>query len=595
MEIKKTVGQRTVLCGQLTGKQNGETATLCGWVRRRRDHGGLIFVDLADYSGFTQIVFVPESDEVFKQAERLRSEYVIGVSGKVRTRPEGTANASLSTGEIELLVDSLEVFSEAETPPFLIQEETDAKEELRLRYRFLDLRRSSMQKILRTRHALYRATRRYLDSNGFCEIETPILSKPTPEGARDFLVPSRLSKGSFYALPQSPQLFKQVLMCAGFDRYYQVARCFRDEDLRANRQPEFSQLDIEVSFADEAQIMSITEGMIKEIWREAVGEVLQPPFPVMTYDEAMDRFGVDAPDLRYKMELVDCSDLFEQSEFTVFKGAVESGGVVKAISLPGGAKLSRKETDDLVTFVKIYGAKGLAWIKLEADGPKSPILKFIPEAVTQSICQRLSAEEGDVIFFVADTRHVTNAALGALRIKLAQEHGLIDSSAREFLWVTDFPLFEIDAEAGRFSAIHHPFTAPRLSSEEDHAILANDPGNAKARAYDIVLNGQEIGGGSVRIHRADVQRWVFKHLGISEQDAERKFGFLLEALSYGAPPHAGLALGIDRIVMLLTGTDSIRDVIAFPKTQKGVDLFTNAPSLTDTEQLLELGIRVIRD
>lgn len=585
--------KRTQYCGTLNREHIGSEATLCGWVRRRRDHGGLIFVDLADHSGFVQIVFRPDYAPAFALGERLRSEFVISVRGILNERPEGTRNSEMPTGEVEFEVKDATILSEAKTAPFVIQDDVDAKEELRLNYRYLDLRRPCMQKMLRLRHSVYRATRAHLDDQGFCEVETPILSKPTPEGARDFLVPSRISKGEFYALPQSPQLFKQVLMCASLDRYYQIVRCFRDEDLRANRQPEFTQIDIEMSFVDEADVQELTEGLVRKIWKDAAGIELESSFLRMSYDEAMDRFGVDAPDMRYGLELRNVSKCFVESEFQAFRKVLDQGGVVKAIVLKDGADSSRKVLDDLSEFVKIYGAKGLAWIKFEESEVKSPIAKFLSESELEALRTTLCCDSGDLVLLVADVGTVANAALGALRAKLAKDLALIDEDKLCFLWVERFPLLELDPEQGRYVAVHHPFTSPVFDSDEDLKKIESDPGAVQARAYDLVLNGQEIGGGSIRIHRADVQERVFRMLQIDAEEAREKFGFLLDALSYGAPPHGGIALGLDRIVMLLTGTDSIRDVIAFPKTQRGQDLMVGAPSRSNVEQMLELGIKLV--
>jgi aspartyl-tRNA synthetase len=584
--------RRTHTCGVLDAQDVGKEVILCGWVRRRRDHGGLIFIDLGDYSGVSQIVFTPEDSESFKLAERLRSEYVVGVRGKVEHRPEGTLNPDMKSGAIEVRVSELVLFSESETPPFSLHDEADVKEEVRLRYRFLDLRRQRMQDILRLRHRATTAAREYLDQNGFCDVETPILSKPTPEGARDFLVPSRLSQGEFYALPQSPQLFKQVLMCAGIDRYYQIARCFRDEDLRANRQPEFSQIDIEVSFADEEIIRTLLEGLISAVWQKCLGVTVATPIEVIDYDYAMDNYGVDAPDLRFDLLIKDVSSVFSQSSFQVFRTTLERGGVIRGICLNGGSNLSRKELDELTEFVKIYDAKGLAWIKFEADGIKSSFSKFSTEGEINQITEKFEASSGDIVFLVADNLTVVRSSLGALRVHLANRFDLIEPGQFRFVWVNRFPLFDYDASASRYVSLHHPFTCPLIESDQDLERLEKTPGELKARAYDLVLNGQEIAGGSIRIHQVQVQQKVFSHLGINEEEARRKFGFLLEALSFGAPPHGGIAVGLDRLIMILANTDSIREVIAFPKTQKGVDLFVNSPSEAGPEQLVELGLKL---
>ena len=587
------LGRRTQKCGAAKLDQVGSTQVLCGWVRRRRDHGGLIFIDLADHSGFTQVVINPERTDAFSRAEGVRSEYVITVKGKLRNRPEGTVNAGIPTGAVELEAEELIVLSPAQPPPFTIGDEVEIKEEVRLRYRMLDLRRPRMQEILRLRHRVYQATRAYLDANGFCETETPILTKTTPEGARDFLVPCRLSPGLFYALPQSPQLFKQVLMCAGLDRYYQIVRCFRDEDFRANRQPEFTQIDIEMSFVDEFQVSELVEGLIRDIWKGAVQKELKLPFPRISYDEAMSRFGVDAPDMRFGLELVDVTSIFSESAFNVFREQ-SAQGAIKGIKFEGGAAFSRKELDDLGAFVAQYGAKGLSWMKFEGTECKSPIAKFLSPAEIESIKKAFDYNEGDLILMVAAKKNVTHASLGALRVHLAKAHNLIDRDKLAFCWIDRFPLVERDEAEKSWLSVHHPFTSPLIQTEEDLRLLDSNPGALRARAYDLVLNGQEIAGGSIRIHNPEVQKKIFTILGISAEEAQMKFGFLLEALSFGAPPHGGIAVGLDRVVMLLAGTDSIRDVIAFPKTQKGVDLMVNAPSQAGEDQLKELFIKVVK-
>jgi aspartyl-tRNA synthetase len=584
---------RSHYCGQVNESLISQEVSVAGWVHRRRDHGGVIFVDLRDREGLLQIVFDPDVKEVFTTAERLRGEFCVLIKGKVRARPSGTANATLASGQVELLAKELEILSRAETPPFHHDETTN--EELRLKYRYLDLRRDVMQKRIRLRHQVTRAMRTFLDDNGFIDIETPMLTKATPEGARDYLVPSRTHPGQFFALPQSPQLFKQLLMMSGLDRYYQIVRCFRDEDLRAERQPEFTQLDIETSFMSEEQIMQLMEDLIRFIFKQTLGDELPKPFPRISYEEAMRRYGSDKPDLRIALELVDVADLVRGCDFKVFSGpASNPQGRVAALRVPkGGTTLSRKEIDDYTAYVARFGAKGLAYVKVNEkakgrEGLQSPILKFLSDEAVEGILSRTGAEDGDLIFFGADSAKVVNDALGALRLKVGHDMKMTQTGWRP-LWVVDFPMFEFDADAKRWAALHHPFTSPR---DEDAAALRADPANAISKAYDMVLNGSEIGGGSVRIHRQEMQSTVFDLLGISPEEAQVKFGFLLEALKYGTPPHGGIAFGLDRIVMFMAGTDSIRDVIAFPKTQTAADLLTDAPTPVSDEQLKELHIRV---
>ncbi|MBK5964102.1 aspartate--tRNA ligase [Thiocystis minor] len=587
---------RTHYCGELNDSHDGQEVVLCGWVQRRRDHGGVIFIDLRDREGLVQIVFDPDRAEVFSRAEQVRSEYVLKITGRVRPRPAGTVNADLPTGAIEILGLDLEVLNASETPPIQLDSHAaDASEELRLRYRYLDLRRPEMQSRLRTRAQVTRMLRGFLDRHGFLDIETPILTKSTPEGARDYLVPSRTHPGEFFALPQSPQLFKQLLMMSGMDRYYQVARCFRDEDLRADRQPEFTQLDIEVSFMTEDELMVLMESMIRELFREVSGVELPDPFPRLTYQEAVRRFGSDRPDLRVPLELIDVADLMAEVDFKVFAGpAQDPDGRVVALRLPKGGELSRKEIDAYTQFVGIYGAKGLAYIKVNEwtakgrEGLQSPIVKNLPDAALNGIMARTGAEDGDLIFFGADKATVVNESIGALRVKLGQERGLMAEGWRP-VWVVDFPMFEHDPANQRWVALHHPFTAPK---EDQLDRLETDPGACVSRAYDMVLNGTEIGGGSIRIHRDAVQRSVFKLLAISDEQAEDRFGFLLRALKFGCPPHGGIAFGLDRLVMLMTGATSIRDVMAFPKTQSAACLLTDAPSAVDEAQLKELALRI---
>jgi aspartyl-tRNA synthetase len=583
---------RTHYCGELNADLIDQTVTLCGWAHRRRDHGGIIFIDLRDREGLAQVVFDPDRAEAFATADRLRNEYVLKVSGKVRRRPSGTVNPNLRSGEVEVLAQDVEVLNPSATPPFQLDDE-NLSENTRLTYRVLDLRREPMQRNLRLRYRVAMAVRRYLDAHGFIDIETPMLTRSTPEGARDYLVPSRVHPGEFFALPQSPQLFKQLLMVAGFDRYYQIVKCFRDEDLRADRQPEFTQIDIETSFLDERAIQDINEGLVRTVFKEVLGVELPVPFPRMTYAEAMSRYGSDKPDLRVTLELTELTDLMKTVEFKVFRAAVDMpGGRVAALRVPK-ADLSRKEIDDYTAFVAIYGAKGLAYIKVNdraklPEGLQSPIVKFLPPEVLERVLERTGAENGDLIFFGADRAKVVNDALGALRVKLGHDKGCAQGGWRP-LWVVDFPMFEWDEEAKRWAAMHHPFTSPKDGHED---LLASDPGRALSKGYDMVLNGSEIGGGSVRIHRADVQAKVFQALGISSEEAQAKFGFLLENLQFGAPPHGGIAFGLDRLVAMMAGTESIRDVIAFPKTQRAQCLLTKAPSPVDDKQLRELGLRL---
>jgi aspartyl-tRNA synthetase len=583
---------RTHYCGEIGESLIGRTIEVAGWVHRRRDHGGVIFVDLRDRSGLLQIVFDPDMAEAFAQAERLGREFVVQVFGKVRARPAGTANPHLPSGQVELLAQKLVVLNPSATPPFALDE--DVNEELRLKHRYVDLRRDVMQERLRRRHAITRAMREFLDGHEFVDIETPMLTKATPEGARDYLVPSRTHPGKFFALPQSPQIFKQLLMVSGFDRYYQIVRCFRDEDLRADRQPEFTQLDIETSFLTQDQIMALIEGLVRHVFSRVLKVQLPDPFPRMTYAEAMRRYASDKPDLRVPLELVDVADLVRDSEFKVFAGpAADPGGRVAALCVPRGGELTRKQIDEYTAFVGRHGARGLAYIKVNdagkgRDGLQSPILKFLSDAAIAGILGRTKAATGDLIFFGSDKAKVVNDALGALRLLLGRDLGLVETEWRP-LWVVDFPMFEWDDDAKRWMAVHHPFTAP---VDPDPAALAADPGDAVARAYDLVLNGSEVGGGSIRIHRQDLQSAVFGLLGISPEKAQQKFGFLLEALTYGAPPHGGIAFGLDRLAMLMSGTDNIRDVIAFPKTQSAWCPLTDAPSEVDDSQLAELHIRV---
>ncbi len=581
--------KRTHYCGEVSTEDIGKRVRVAGWIDTTRDHGGVVFTDLRDRTGKVQIVFSPEiSEELVEKAKKLKHEYVIAVEGEVRRRPPGTENPKLKTGEVEIYAEKLQILNRSLPLPFPVEDEVKVGEETRLKFRFLDLRRKKMMENIIFRHKLYQTVRRVFNEEGFIEIETPYLTKSTPEGARDFLVPSRIYPGKFYALPQSPQLFKQILMVSGFDRYYQIARCFRDEDLRADRQPEFTQIDFEMSFVTERDVMDVAERVLRELYRELLGIEIGE-IPVMTYDEAMARFGTDRPDTRFGLELKEITDIAKECQFKVFRTVAEKGGIVKAINFKGGAKLSRKEIDDLTKFVGIYGAKGLAWIKVLPDALQSPIVKFFSEGEINRILERLEAEPGDILFFVADKPNVVNAALSNLRLKLGKMAGLIDENKINVLWVVDFPMFEWNEDENRWEALHHPFTSPK---EEDVEKLLEDPGSVRARAYDMVLNGVEIGGGSIRIHREDVQEKVFKVIGLSDEEAKERFGFLLEALKYGAPPHGGMAFGLDRLCAIMRGEESIRDVIAFPKTQRGQCLLTGAPDTVRPEQLEELHIEV---
>ena len=583
---------RSHFCGHVNESLIDQDVTLCGWVATRRDHGGVIFIDLRDREGVVQVVVDPDVEAAFKLAEDSRSEYVLRIQGRVRHRPEGTTNPELATGMIEVLAKEIEVLNKSEALPFQLDEEVG--EAIRLKYRYLDLRRDVMHRNIRVRHAITRTLRRYLEAEGFIEIETPMLTRSTPEGARDYLVPSRVYGGQFFALPQSPQLFKQLLMVAGFERYFQVTRCFRDEDLRADRQPEFTQLDIEMAFVEEEDVMGLIENMIRTLFKEVLDVVLPDPFPRMGWHESMLRFGSDRPDMRIPLELVEVQDLMTDVEFKVFSGPANSpSGRVAALRVPGGADLTRKQIDEYTEFVGKYGAKGLAYIKVNevargAEGLQSPILKFLPDETVQGILSRTAAEDGDLIFFGADHEQVVNGALGALRERLGKDLGMVEAGWKP-LWVVDFPMFEYDADHRRYKALHHPFTAPTRDYEET---VDQDPANAMSRAYDMVLNGSEIGGGSIRIHKLEVQKRVFEALGIEDEEANEKFGFLLDALKYGAPPHGGVAFGLDRIAAMMVGADSIRDVIAFPKTQKASCLMTEAPSIVSDEQLRELNVKL---
>ena len=592
MESFAREDKRTNYCGTLTSADIGREVSLTGWCQRQRDLGSLIFIDLRDRTGIVQLAFDDGTDrEIFDKAFGVRAEYVLAAKGTVRSRGEAAVNRNIPTGEIEVFVTSFKILSSAETPPFAIVENSDVRPELRLKHRYLDLRRPDLQRNIIARSEIVRIARNYFAEQGFIDIETPCLIKPTPEGARDYLVPSRVHPGKFYALPQSPQLYKQLLMYSGFDRYFQIARCFRDEDLRADRQPEFTQIDEEMSFADEEEIMSVNEGFLKTLFEQFMKKDLPTPFPRMTWKEAMDRFGSDKPDTRFGLELCDLSDLVKNSEFSVFRGAVEAGGSVRGINVPGGAKMTRKEIDSLTDFVKTYGAKGLAWYKNTLPQPTSSFAKFLTEEETKNILERIGAGDGDLVLIVAAKNKVVFDSLGALRCEVAKRLGLIDRSKFNFLWVTEFPLLEYSEEDGRFYAMHHPFTMPM---EEDLPLLDTDPGAVRARAYDCVLNGTELGGGSIRIHTTEMQTRMFEALGIGSEEAEEKFGFLLEAFRYGVPPHGGLAFGLDRVVCLLLGLEDIRDVIAFPKVQNASELLSKCPAPADPKALEELGIAVVK-
>lgn len=585
-----TKDKRTHYCGNVDSSLIGQNVILMGWAHRRRDHGGVIFVDLRDREGIVQVVFNPEAGEkVHSEAHKIRSEFVLAVKGKVRKRPEGMDNPALKTGQIEVIVSELEIMNESKTPPFSFDDD-EISENVRLKYRYLDLRRPAIQANLFLRSKLAGATRRYFEDNGFIEVETPFLGKSTPEGARDYLVPSRIYKGMFYALPQSPQIFKQLLMVSGFDRYYQIVKCFRDEDLRADRQPEFTQIDVEMSFITEEDIMNMMEGLMKAIFKTCLNRDLTLPLPRLTYAEAISRYGKDNPDTRFGMEIVDLTNIVRDSGFKLFTEVAASGGVIKAIKAQQASALSRKDLDGLKDFVAIYGAKGLAWAKVNATDWTSPVFKFLKPEEVENIAKAMDAKEGDIIFFVADTPKIVSDSLGNLRLNLGKKLNLIDPEKLAFTWITEFPLMEYSESEKRFVSTHHPFTSPFL---EDLPLMTSDPGKVRARAYDLVLNGSEIGGGSIRIHHKEVQSQVFSALKLSDEEARLKFGFLLDALEYGAPPHGGLAFGLDRLTMIMTKAESIRDVIAFPKTQKAACLMTDAPSKVSIEQLMELSLKIV--